>query len=47
MAMGLSQRVVPVLEMWFVFGHLLCCATCLLVQVRLPPRSRQPYWKET
>ena len=45
MAMGLSQRVVPVLEMWFVFGHLLCCTTCLLLQVhaaqlRLPFSAR-------
>jgi hypothetical protein len=40
MAMGLSPRVVPVLEMWFVFGHLLCCAACLLLQAR-PSASPQ------
>lgn len=33
MAMGVSPRVVPVLEMWFVFAHLLCCAVCLLLQM--------------
>ena len=24
---------VPVLEMWFVFAHLLCSAACLLLQM--------------
>ena len=33
MASGASPRVVPVLEMWMLFTHLVCCGGCILMPV--------------
>ena len=35
MAMGISTRTVPVLEMWIVFSHLACSISCIAIQITL------------